>query len=445
MKMILSYGIKITGHKRIFDDTVAIYRDAVEYIINIANESYDIWKEEYSLKIYNAIEKLIHNTKGNKAICDFDKRFYKFPSYLRRAAVADAVGAVKSFRSNCKNWEESKSPDKGKPPRLNAKTHLMPALYKDGNFKRTGEYAAKIKIYHQKDWAWLSITLRKSDADYIRKNCSSFKELSPVLMKRNKSYEIRLSFENHVTLTDKQNMIVAVDLGVTNAAAMCAMLPDGTVTGRKFISFPVEEDHLRKSISYTKKAQRSGSYKTPKLWAIAKGINHDISIKTAKAIVAFAEEVNADVIVMEHLDMQGKMKGSKKQRLHLWRKKEVLEIAASLAHKAGMRISTVCAWNTSRLAFDGSGRVKRGKEIDRPYGIVQFQSKKKGIKGKEYSADLNAAYNIGARYYIRTILKSLSVTVRLRAEAKVPSVRKRSTCVLSDLISLNAELAPLAA
>ena len=32
------------------------------------------------------------------------------------------------------------------------------------------------------------------------------------------------------------------------------------------------------------------------------------------------------------------------------------------AHRERIRVSTVCAWNTSRLAFDGSGRVKRGKE-----------------------------------------------------------------------------------
>jgi len=57
-----------------------------------------------------------------------------------------------------------------------------------------------------------------------------------------------------------------------------------------------------------------------------------------------------------------------------------------------------------------------------------------------YNCDLSATYNIGARYFIREILKSLLETARLQLEAKVPQVCKRSTCTLSTLISLDAAL-----
>jgi len=102
----------------------------------------------------------------------------------------------------------------------------------------------------------------------------------------------------------------------------------------------------------------------------------------------------------------------------------------------GMRVSAVCAWNTSRLAFDGSGPVARDEGN---YSMCTFAT------GKRYHCDLSASYNIGARYYIREIMKSLPVTVGLAVEAKVPRLARRTTCVLSDLISLNAELARLAA
>ena len=62
------------------------------------------------------------------------------------------------------------------------------------------------------------------------------------------------------------------------------------------------------------------------------------------------------------------------------------------------------------------------------------------IVGGIYNCDLSATYNIGSRYFIREILKSLPVRERLELEAKVPQVTKRSTCTLSTLISLNAEL-----
>ena len=65
--------------------------------------------------------------------------------------------------------------------------------------------------------------------------------------------------------------------------------------------------------------------------------------------------------------------------------------------------------------------------------------------GKIYNADLNASYNIGARYFIKHLLKTVTVTQRLALEAKVPQVAKRSTCTLSHLINLRNELAVLTA
>ena len=119
----------------------------------------------------------------------------------------------------------------------------------------------------------------------------------------------------------------------------------------------------------------------------------------------------------------------------MWRSSYVQNMVADKAHRMGMRISRVCAWGTSRYAFDGSGKVLRGKDAGYPsYSICKFKS------GKVYNCDLNASYNIGARYFVREILKSLPARERLALEAKVPQAARRSTCTLSALINLNAEL-----
>ena len=139
----------------------------------------------------------------------------------------------------------------------------------------------------------------------------------------------------------------------------------------------------------------------------------------------------------EALELSGKKRGTKKQRLHLWKAKRVQSIVTDKAHRRSMRISHVNAWNTSRLAYDGSGRVLRGKESGKTsgnYSVCEFQS------GKIYNCDLNASYNIGARYFVREIIKSFPVTDGQRITAKVPGCAKRSTCTLSTLISLQAEL-----
>ena len=135
------------------------------------------------------------------------------------------------------------------------------------------------------------------------------------------------------------------------------------------------------------------------------------------------------------MDKNGKVRGSKKQRLKLWRSQEVQSIVTNKAHRLGMRISHICAWGTSKYAYDGSGIVLRGKAGGfNTYELCKFQN------GKIYNCDLSASYNIGARYFIREILKSVGESLRLGIEAKVPQCTKRSTCTFSTLIGLNAVL-----
>ena len=216
------------------------------------------------------------------------------------------------------------------------------------------------------------------------------------------------------------------------------MHSDGTVLGRHFLKLPKEYDSLTHSVNRIKKAQQHGSRKAPKLWAKAKGINDNIAVKTAQFIMDIAVLYNADVIVFEHLDLNGRKRGSKKQKLNLWKARYVQSMVSDKAHRLGIRISRINAWGTSRFAYDGSGRVSRGREADlSSYSVCRFAS------GKIYNCDLNASYNIGARYFIREILKSLPAKERLALEAKVPQAARRSTCTLATLISLSGELYPM--
>ena len=149
---------------------------------------------------------------------------------------------------------------------------------------------------------------------------------------------------------------------------------------------------------------------------------------------------NVDVVVFEYINLSGKKKGSKKQKLHMWKARYIQLMVTNKAHRLGICISHINAWGTSKLAFDGSGHVLRGKDVGfNTYSLCQFSN------GKTYNCDLNASYNIGARYFIREILKSVPVRVRLQLEANVPQVCKRSTCTLSTLIKLNAVLSAQAA
>jgi hypothetical protein len=61
----------------------------------------------------NAVEKLIHKTSVNsnpkhkyfEKVVKNHPSFRKFPSYLRRAAIADAIGIVSSFQTRYRDWQ----------------------------------------------------------------------------------------------------------------------------------------------------------------------------------------------------------------------------------------------------------------------------------------------------------------------------------------------------
>ena len=442
MDIYTTYKVKIKHYNHIFKQTVAIYRSAVDYLIAVCHENWEsISSIEGSLNRQRYVETLVHATKDNpNPKYDFDEKFYKMPSYLRRGVISEALGKVSSYKSNLKNWESEEPSSRGEFPGYPKAGYIYPSLYRGNMYSETEDtYKAQIKVYVRNTWDWITVQLRKSDVDYINRRCKNRKQCAPTLQKRGKEWYLDFPFEENVKLCKtniKDQTVVAVDLGINTAATISVMRSDGTILGRHFCKLPKETDHLAHSINRIKKMQQHGNYKTPRLWAKAKGINHDIATKTAGFIMDVAVLYNADTIVFEHLDRKGKLKGSKKQRLHMWRCKEVQAIVTNKAHRLGMHVSHICAWGTSKLAYDGSGFVARGREGGfNTYELCKFTN------GKVYNCDLSASYNIGARYFIRELLKSVPEKARLRIEAKVPQCSKRSTCTLSTLVNLNTVLA----
>ncbi|CAL8477027.1 transposase (plasmid) [Caballeronia sp. S22] len=93
----------------------------------------------------------------------------------------------------------------------------------------------------------------------------------------------------------------------------------------------------------------------------------------------------------------------------------------ALGHKAqesGIRMVEVFARGTSRWVYDGSGKVSRDKDN---YSLATFST------GKQYNADLNAAYNIAAR--------GLAAVVGLKKDApgRSPGALERMPLALADV------------
>ena len=436
MKITSSYGVELRKQNIPIRQTLDVYRSAVSYLTEIYEQ---VWEELERIpetkKRFNEAEHLIHTTKKNQARFDFDIRFPKMPSYLRRASIQHALGSISSYKTRMGMWE--KLGQIGGKPKLVHENHAMPVFYRDVMYRENenGKDAAYLKLYDGHDWKWFHVRLSHTDMEYLRKNWSGKKASAPTLERRHRKYFLRFSYTEDVILTKvpiREQIICSVDLGINTDAVCTIMQSDGTVLGRKFINFSSEKDRMYRVLGRISRFQRKhGSVQVKSRWAYAKRLNTELGRKIAGAVTGYAEENHADVIVFEYLEIKGKISGRKKQKLHLWKKRDIQKRCEHQAHRRGMRISRICAWNTSRLAYDGSGTVVRDSGN---HSLCTFQN------GKRYNCDLSASYNIGARYFIRELLKPLPATERSLLEAKVPSVKRRISCVYADLRELFSEI-----
>mgnify|MGYP000308892429 FL=1 len=441
MRTVSSYGVEIRKQNIPVRQTMEIYRQAVGYLTEIYAQ---VWEELRKIpetkKRFNTAEHMVHMTKKNTARFDFDLRFPKMPSYLRRSAIQHALGSVSSYETRLGQWKET-GVLSGRP-KLTCRNHAMPVFYRDVMYREgtEGKDEAYLKLYDGHDWRWFRVCLSHTDMEYLRRNWYGKKASAPTLEKRHHKYFLRFSYTEEVTLTQtpvKGQIICSVDLGINTDAVCTIMRADGTVLGRKFIDFPSEKDRMYRTLGRIRRFQREhGSAQAGERWAYTRRLNIELSRKIAGAVAEYAWENHADVIVFEYLEMNGKISGSKRQKLQLWRKRDIQKRCEHQAHRKGMRISRICAWNTSRLAYDGSGIVLRDW---RNHSLCAFQT------GKRYNCDLSASYNIGARYFIRELLKPLPATERSLLEAKVPAVKRRTSCVYADLRELSSEMGLLMA
>ena len=449
MKITSSYAIKLTGDLKVLEATINIYRNALRFVIPIVDTCWDeVTNFEYPNQRMMYIEKIIHSTAKNQAYYNFDEEFPKFPSYLRRAVINRALGIVCSYRSNLVNWEEKKAELEAKGEKMSQRPCLniyhfdCPAYYKNNLFRNFDPIhkTIELKVFKNDDWVYEVYQLKTSDCTYYQTYLIGKKQNVPIIQKKGRRFYATFSYEENVSLIPEASIrkICAVDLGLNTDATCSIMDQDGTVYARKSISFSEEHDRLHTQLGRIKRNQKCGSRHNKTLWCKVAGISQDIADKTMKAILDFGNEHDVDAFVLEYLDFKGK---NVVKRAHFWRYKRIYKVLSQKAHRYGLRIARVNARYTSRLAFDGSGWSKRGCEItsETPYSLIQFAT------GKIYNADLNASYNIGARYFICHLLKTVTVTQRLALEAKVPQVAKRSTCTLSHLINLRSELTVLTA
>ena len=260
MQTVSSYGVELRKQNIPLRQTLGIYRSSVCYLTEVYGK---VWEELSVIpdakRRFNAAEHLVHTTKKNSARFDFDLRFPKMPSYLRRSAIQHALGTVSSYETRMELWE--KEGKRAGKPRLVYENHAMPVFYRDVMYREgtEGRDEAYLKLYDGHDWKWFCVRLLHTDMEYLRKHWLGKKASAPTLERRRHKYFLRFSYTEEVILTKtsvKDQVICSVDLGINTDAVCTIMRPDGTVLGRKFINFPSEKDRMYRTLGRIRKFQR---------------------------------------------------------------------------------------------------------------------------------------------------------------------------------------------
>lgn len=421
--------------------TVAFYRRIVRLLSGIALTH---WPELGALRSNErqmALEALFHVTRENPhpRYARLDAVLGKMPSYLRRAAIHSACGAVNSFLSNYSNWLDDAERDHGnRPPRLGF-ANVFPPLY-GGNMILDGNLPRKLVADEQPDFVgpprWTAWTPRRRAAfeakaaqlatppGHVRikllcadgqwrfsqplKVSGRFKrmragfELSPSLVLKGSKVHLACPAElpGRPFIPNKHvQRVLSVDVGINTAATLAVVDRTGTVIARKFLDCGKHNDQRDKLVgeiaerqkrSHGGPGRRLGKGFCRTLYRRIAGLSLQAARELASAILAFAREHGVQALVIEDLKgFRPKGRGRKQRaRFHRFQHRMMVKYLAFGAQEHGLRLLEVFARGTSRYAFDGSGKLKRDRKNA---ANATFAN------GKRFNADLNATYNIAAR------------------------------------------------
>ena len=152
MKILSTYSAKIKESSGAFEATAVQYRLAVGYFVDIMFKHWDgLFASLTNVTfVVRTAELLCWPTKKRPVTkYNFGQLLYKFPSYLRRAAINEAFGKVSSYQTRLKQWKVN---PQGKEPGLPKAGRTFPAMYRDVMFRPTdNRYVAKIKVVIRHD------------------------------------------------------------------------------------------------------------------------------------------------------------------------------------------------------------------------------------------------------------------------------------------------------
>ena len=400
--------------------TGELYNEAIKFYFQLLQDHQSLL-ELSTKKLLTELERLTVETLANP-----HPAFplpWQLPAMFRRSAINSAIGQARSFHSNLERWHKKKEKviKRGKkfserPPQPPSEFNQHP-LYYQGMYRIINEKEVFLKLYTGQAWIW--VKYRMSGRSFPE----NWEQVSPKLVVKGKKLFLHISFEKKIVVeTIKQQVnkdsanelvICSVDLNINDNLAVCRIIKaDGTVLASRFIGGGKASSGRRKCAlgSVAKKRRKTGSVgkneqDNKQKWEYINNLDNYEAHRVSRRIVAFALETGAKIIVFEHLGnfkpQKGKYSRRGNEKRTYWLRGKIYHFAQYKAYELGILTSRVSPRNTSRLCAYCSKEVARHNRNEEPKQYKPGAPMFTCPNGHRGNADLNAANNIGLRFFAR--------------------------------------------
>ena len=204
-----SYKLKIFQHTKYIKNTINIYQNLINFLINIYAKEKELFKDLNSKEQLKLMEKLIHKTdKNSPKYKEYNQTFPKLPSYFRRSGIMEVIVIFSSFYTRFNLFLEEK-PVKTKQleelkiklskkydlktenkikdleksiyyeyncPTFNFYPETFPVLYKNNmseiiknDLLTNKKSKIKLKLFNGSDWRYFDFDFKDKNGDKVKK------------------------------------------------------------------------------------------------------------------------------------------------------------------------------------------------------------------------------------------------------------------------------------
>ena len=261
---------------------------------------------------------------------NFSQQFPEMPFVYRRSLIKDAIGKVRSYLSNLKNWEKTgkKKSKPGQPGAANHPTLYQGTLTLDLETFNAQNRFVQLKVYTGSRWEWHNYPVQASRFFEQRIKEASWEQESPKLVLCKRSAELHFpqtkTIEAKKVVESKQDpdlVTIGVDLNVKNLAVI-TVRQHGTIIETVFVRDHGLDRarylHLKKisKKQYLSGKPVKGEHSNQQLWTHVRRMNEDAAHKVSRIIASVCRKYPGCILLFERLRTINHGGGSKSRRMN---------------------------------------------------------------------------------------------------------------------------------